>query len=94
MPTLRKNTERQRYEILTDGGEVAGFADYHDQDGAVAMPHTVVEPAHEGQGLAGQLTRFALDDIRASGRKVVPQCSYVRAWISRHPDYADLLAAP
>jgi predicted GNAT family acetyltransferase len=24
----------------------------------------------------------------------VPQCSFVRGWIERHPEYADLVAAP
>ena len=31
-----------------------------------------------------------LDDIRASGKKVVPVCSYVEAYVGRHPEYADM----
>ena len=39
------------------------------------------------------LVQAALDDVRAnSSRTVVPQCSYVRAWIERHPDYQELTA--
>jgi predicted GNAT family acetyltransferase len=93
MPTLRKNTADHRYEMMADDGQMIGFADYREQPGAVVLPHTVVEPGHEGQGLGGQLARFALDDIRASGRKVLPRCSFIAAWIQRHPDYADMVLA-
>jgi hypothetical protein len=33
----------------------------------------------------------ALDDIRARGLQVVPICPFVRAYIRRHPDDADLV---
>jgi predicted GNAT family acetyltransferase len=31
--------------------------------------------------------------VRADGLKVVAQCPFVKAWIDKHPDYADLLKA-
>ena len=52
-----------------------------------------VADAFEGQGVAGQLARAALDDVRASGKyRVVPRCPYIKKWIDKHPDYQDLLA--
>jgi len=91
-PTVQDAPERQRYEIAVDG-EVVGFAEHHPiGDGVEVFPHTVVLPAHEGQGLAGRLVRYALDDARARGVRVQPSCSYVAAWIDRHPDYQDLVA--
>ena len=33
----------------------------------------------------------ALDDIRARGLRLVPFCPFVRSYIRRHPDYADLV---
>jgi predicted GNAT family acetyltransferase len=39
------------------------------------------------------LVRGALDDVRAHGLRVVPRCSFVRGYIERHPDYADLVDA-
>ena len=51
MPELRKNTERHRYEAVQDG-QVQGYAVYRDVGGAVELPHTVVEPAYGGQGVA------------------------------------------
>ena len=91
MTQVLKNHQRQRYEAV-DNGTVLGYAVYRDLGDVVELPHTVVEPAHEGQGVASAIVRFALDDLRASGRRVRPACSFVAAYVRRHPEYADLLA--
>jgi hypothetical protein len=78
MTQVLNNHERQRYEAV-DHGTVLGYAVYRDLGDAVELPHTVVEPAHEGQGVASAVVRFALDDIRASGRRVLPTCAFVAA---------------
>ena len=44
-----------------------------------------------GQGLGGVLVRAALDRARERGLAVLPQCPFVRGWIAKHPDYADLV---
>ena len=34
------------------------------------------------------------DDVRADGhRQVLPLCAFIKGWIDKHPDYADLVAA-
>ena len=91
MPELRKNTERDRYEAVQDG-QVLGYAVYRDVGGAVELPHTAVEPAYGGQGVASAIVRFALDDIQASGQRVIPACEFVAGYIQRHPQYASLVA--
>lgn len=55
--------------------------------------HTGVPPELEGRGIAGQLAKFALDDARARGLRVVARCPYVAAYIERNPEYAELLAS-
>ncbi|HEU5150681.1 MAG TPA: GNAT family N-acetyltransferase [Iamia sp.] len=82
-----------RYEIVVDG-VVAGFTEAREHEGVVTMPHTVIEDAYEGQGLAGQLVQAALDDIRRRGELVHPFCPYVSRWIQKHPDYRDLVDDP
>lgn len=89
--SVMKNAESRRYEGFLDGEQV-GFADYRERDDVVVLPHTVVPEQYGGRGFAGQIVRFALDDIRAGGKKVVPSCPYVDAWIDKHPEYADLRA--
>jgi predicted GNAT family acetyltransferase len=90
-PALRRDAASHRFIIEADGRE-AGFIDYRDDGKAVRLVHTEISPAFEGRGLASQLVRFALDDVRREGRKVVPSCSYVAGWIAKHPEYQNLVA--
>lgn len=86
---------RQRYEARS-GGAVVGVVDYRpagDPPGSVlVLTHTGVPPEHEGRGIASQLVRGVLDDVRGAGRTVVPACSFVAAFVQRHPEYGDLVA--
>jgi predicted GNAT family acetyltransferase len=38
------------------------------------------------------LVRYALDHVRATNRRVEPQCWYVAQFIAENPEYADLAA--
>jgi predicted GNAT family acetyltransferase len=87
---VANNEARSRYEISLDGVRV-GLADYKPgPPGVVVMPHTEIDPDHGGRGLAGQLIKFALDDIAASGRKVKADCPFVAAYLTKHPEYSYL----
>jgi predicted GNAT family acetyltransferase len=57
----------------------------------VEMVHTEVPAEYQGQGLAGKLAKTALEWARAQGFKVVPSCSYIKGYIEKHPEYADLV---
>lgn len=85
---------RERYEAIVtnaDGEEITvGYLDYVPEIDQVVITHTVISEAYSGHGYAAELVRAVLDDIRASGKRVVPVCSYVGHFISRHPEYADL----
>lgn len=87
--TVTNAPDDSRYEARV-GGELAGFAAYQLTDELVVFTHTEVDPAFEGQGVGGALAKAALDDVRASGRKALPVCPFIQAWLDRHPDYADL----
>jgi predicted GNAT family acetyltransferase len=56
--------------------------------------HTFVPPALRGRGVAQKLVEALVADAREHGFRIVPQCSYVEALFRRHPEWADLLAAP
>jgi uncharacterized protein len=89
---VREAPERQRYEAVVDG-TVAGFAVYRDYRGVRVFTHTEVLPAFEGRGVGTALARGALDQVRASGLTVVAQCPFIRSYIERQPEYADLVDA-
>lgn len=87
---VRDAPSHNRYEATVDGTRAAE-AYYRDVDRVRVFTHTEVEPEHEGQGVGSALVRAALDDVRASGRSLVAVCPFVRGYIERHPEYADLV---
>lgn len=93
MPELEliNNEQAFRYEADADG-EVVTQIDYLVEGDVVVFTHTGTPVAHRGQGYAGILTKFALDDLRARGLKVRPLCPFTGAWIASNPEYRDLVA--
>jgi predicted GNAT family acetyltransferase len=84
------NPSALRYEIHVDD-DLAGFAAYGRLHDVITFTHTEIDPAYEGQGLGSTLARAALDDARAKGLRVRPHCPFIRSYIGRHPEYADLV---
>lgn len=79
-----------QFQITVDGQQ-AGFADYIETGGQRIFHHTVIDKEFGGRGLASTLIGAALDDTRSAGKRVVPSCSFVAGYISKHPEYADLV---
>ena len=84
------NTADQRYELWV-GEERAGVILYRSREEAVALLHTEVSEEFEGHGLGARLVAGALDDIRERGLRLIPICTFVRSYLERHPEYADLV---
>lgn len=84
------NPGEHRYEVAVDG-DLAGFVKYRVKPGQIALIHTEIDDRFEGRGLGGRLIAFALDDARARGLAVLPFCPFARAYIQRHPEYAELV---
>ncbi|MEU2395469.1 GNAT family N-acetyltransferase [Streptomyces sp. NPDC007369] len=81
--------------LALENGEAVGLIAYFVLDrepGALVAVHTVVEPGHEGRGIAGDLVRAFYGIAAAEGVPVVPLCPYAASWAARHPDQAP--AAP
>ena len=91
MTDVRHDGERSRYELLVDD-EVAGFAEYDDNGAALVFFHTEVDFHRQGQGLGTRLVQGALDDVRRSGRTIVPRCPFVARFVDEHAEYRDLVA--
>lgn len=91
---VTNNPDRNRYEAHADG-KLAGFAEYELSERVIVFTHTEVDDAFAGQGVGSALARGALDEVRADGsRRVKPVCEFIKGWIDKHPDYADLLQGP
>lgn len=82
--------EQHRY-VLTVDGAIAGVSVYTRQGDEITFVHTQVKRAFGGRGLGSRLARYALDDARRRGQRVVADCPFVATFIRTHPAYQDLL---
>ena len=89
-PVVTDQPDQSRYELRV-GGELAGFLVYRLSGQQINLIHTEVDPRFQGAGLATHLARFSLDDARKRDLAVLPSCPYIRSWIRKHPEYADLV---
>jgi predicted GNAT family acetyltransferase len=87
---IRDDRAAGRLEAL-DGEEVVGRIEYFVLESpatALVPVHTVVEPAHEGKGIAGALATELYAVAAREDVAVAPLCPYVVAWAERHPEQA------
>ena len=89
MADVVNNRTDHRFELTVDSHLAASY--YKVADGVITFIHTEVPSELGGQGVGSRLVKGALDQVRAEGLKVVPQCPFVKGYIDKHPEYADLL---
>jgi predicted GNAT family acetyltransferase len=80
-----------RIEYEDNGKKLAEVCYPEQEKGVVDICRTFVDPSLRGQGMAGQLMERLADELRSTGRKAVPTCSFAVKWFEEHPDYSDLL---
>ena len=89
MTDVVNNKTEHRYELTVDGHLAATY--YKVADGVITFIHTEVPPELGGKGVGSRLVKGALDQVRADGLKVIAECPFVKAYIDKHDEYADLL---
>jgi hypothetical protein len=81
---------RERFELRF--GQALCALEYRRTPGKIVIYHTEVPEPIEGQGLAAQMTRAALEFARSENLKVEPRCPYTAAFMQKNPEFNDLLA--
>jgi predicted GNAT family acetyltransferase len=89
--SVRNNADEGRFEVDVDGD--LAVSNYIIRGRTIYFTHTEVPPAAEGRGIGNLLARSALDYARDNDFRVVPRCKFIAAFIKRHPEYQDLMAA-
>ena len=89
-PEIHDATDRGRYEAHV-GDALAGVLEDRVAHERLALVHTEVSPKFEGRGIAAALARFALDDARRRGLRVIATCPYVQRHLERHPEDGDIV---
>jgi uncharacterized protein len=87
---IQHNPAAMRFEAVADG--MLCRSDYRMHGGTMMLVHTEVPAQLEGKGIASALVKAAFKHAADNGMDVLPVCSYVRAWVQRHPEVKPLLA--
>jgi uncharacterized protein len=90
--TITNNEKMQQFE--TRVGIEQPYLEYRISDGVIHLMHTDVPDSLSGQGIGSALTAYAFDYARRHHLQVKAYCPFVRAWLQRHPDQADIAIAP
>jgi predicted GNAT family acetyltransferase len=91
--TVTRNDELSRYEARLADGTVVAFSVFKQRPGRVVFIHTETDPAYGGRGYGTRLVHDALEDVRSRGESIGLVCPFVKAYVDKHPEYADLVAA-
>ena len=87
--TIAHDEQAKRFETSIDG--YTGYISYQERDDTLVYDHTIVPQELGGRGIGSALVKHALNYAREQNKKVIPQCSFVSSYISKHPDYQNLL---
>lgn len=82
-------TTENRFETWIDGN--LAKLDYMNDDSTIVMTHKGVHPDQRSLGIAGKVTKFALEYAREISLRVIPMFLYIAAYIKRNPQYADIM---
>ncbi len=88
---VKHDVENEKFYLVEDGFE--SYLEYRKVGEYVLnLVHTYTPIELRGRGIAGKIVSYALDYARENGFKIIPGCSYVRAFIQRHTEYEDLVS--
>lgn len=87
---VKDNSDQHRFELNLDGK--TAFVDYIlNSKGVIFLTHTEVPKELEGKGIASKMIHSVLSEIESRQLKLVPICPFVKAYLSRHPEWKRLL---
>lgn len=90
---VEHDESRRRFVADLEGS--VGHLDYDRVDsGTLDFKHTFVPRDRRGRGLGGRIVERALSHAREHGYRVVPSCPFVRRYVDRHPEFADVILDP
>jgi predicted GNAT family acetyltransferase len=84
-----ENAEQNRFELSLDGG--TALVAYRRDGERLVLIHTEVPEQFAGQGVGSRLAKGVFELLRASKRKAVVRCEFLKGWLAKHPEYDDVV---
>jgi predicted GNAT family acetyltransferase len=91
--SLARNDAHHCYELQV-GGKTAVRCFFLAKPGHVDFTHTETAEGFKGQGLGKVLVHFALDDVVASGKRIIPHDPFVAPYVRQHEGYKQYVDWP
>lgn len=89
---LKNNEAENRFEMIFDNH--LSLIEYEISDKVIALLHTDVDATLEGRDAGKAIVEKTLKYIDDSGKQLLPLCSFVAAYIKRHPEWERIVAKP
>lgn len=86
---LHKNEDKKRFELEVNG--YMAFIDYKETENHISLIHTESPTELAGTGAASALVEKTLVYIKETGKKLLPFCPFVFAFIKKHPEWKALV---
>lgn len=90
---LEDRGSKGRYFLRGPDGAEAEMTFTRIGEHRLIIDHTEVPDAFRGQGAGLRLVTRAVEDARASGKKIIPLCPFAAAQFRRHAEWHDVLAS-
>lgn len=85
--TLEHHPEKNRFEVHVEG--LTAIAEYKLFPGGIAYTHTEVPKELGGKGIGSFIAKGVLDYAQEHNLHVKPYCSFIKAYIDKHPEYQE-----
>jgi uncharacterized protein len=76
--------------LMREGEALVGEVDFPIVEGVRQITHTFVDEKYRGQGIAGQLLKALVGELRKRREKAVPVCAYSVGYFAKHPEDTDV----
>jgi predicted GNAT family acetyltransferase len=87
---LRVNADSKLFEFEVDGQKSS--VNFDIEGDKIYLAHAVVPTEQRNRGIAGTMVEKVLQYVEDHNLKAVPMCSYIQAYIHRHPDWKRVVA--
>ena len=87
---IEENKVKKRFEGKVE--DKLAIIDYIRAEDKMYLTHTEVPSELEGKGVASKMAKFALEQIKQEGLKLVPLCPFIASYVKRHTEYKEILA--
>lgn len=90
MDPLIHDVAHHRFAIAL-GAENSAFISYYEKDHHLVLDHTEVPVAFGGRGIGARLAQAVFDHLRTTGQRVELECSFLKRFVTLHPEYAAIV---